>query len=1233
MTVIDLVNRERGRISRLIAAAGGAAAVGLAALLLATGVVLLGRARWIDLPRVVPFVVWVAVAIVAITAVWWTRRRLARDASVSGLAFEVEREQSLRAGAVRGALEVANSGTLGRYNAEQVAKRLKEKVGSRSLTPTLTRRALVRSGGAAAVGALGILLLATRSSATPDGWRAIAHPVRAWTGTLLAPIAFQRAPKTVLRGERLTLSISAPERRRVTLYQRAKGSAWRASQHEVHDGVAKVRLAPMDADLALYATDGRTMSDTASVALVERPFIGDVSVTATFPRYLDRRDETLPVGEAAQLPRGTVLTISGHSSTELAGVSLARARDTVRLTPSGRSFTGRLPVVEGGRYEWSAVGLAGPITELPAALEFEVVPDSVPHVEILSPATDTTVSAADTIPMSFLATDDHGLASVVLRAWRQPEGGTAMPETKRPLLSQPSTQWTGNAVVSLPALGVQPGESVHLVAVATDGSPWHQAGSTRELVLRVPGMTEARANVRAAADSAVERAKAAAAAQKALQQRTADAARARQRNIPKNGDQQGSSNKSSMSYEAAQQAQALAKEQRELAERMQQLQQNAQQIEKQLKQSNALDSALSARLQEAQKLLKDALTPELAEKLRKLEESAQKLSAEDAQKALGDLAQQQKGLREQLEKSVEMLKRAALEGSMQTLKEEAKDLAKAERANADSMAKAREQAQKQEAQNNARDLADRSRDLQKQVEELQKRLERENADAGAQRVNDANQQVKESAQAMERAARNQAPDQRRGESQQQKDQRAQQDMAQQMAQAAQRPNGQQQNGQQQNAQQQNAQQQNGQQQGAQQQNAQGNKSQDGQAQKGQEKQDGQPGAQKQGQDGQQSRQGQTGQPGQQQSGQQQSDQQSGQQAGQKSGQQQGGQQSGGQQSGGQKSANDAADAMQKAADQLADARQKQIDAWKQELTGELDQSVQEMLQLSRQQEQIEQKARQNADKQSLQAEQSALQQGVQQAGKRLTEAGQKSSLLSPRAQRSVTEAQQKVDQATRDLASARQSDQAAGSMREASEALNQAAATLVRDRERAQNASSASGFQEMLDQLKDMAQQQGSLNSQTAELIPRPGAQLDQQGREQARQLGRQQREVAASLEEMGDQDRTGRADELAKEARQLAQALESGGLDPNVIDRQQRLFRRMLDAGRTLERDEREDNGKREAKAATGNELFLPPNATASGKAASKFAMPNWNELRGLTPEERRLVLDYFKRINAEKP
>ncbi|MBL8981610.1 MAG: hypothetical protein JNL26_05470, partial [Gemmatimonadetes bacterium] len=47
--------------------------------------------------------------------------------------------------------------------------------------------------------------------------------------------------------------------------------------------------------------------------------------------------------------------------------------------------------------------------------------------------------------------------------------------------------------------------------------------------------------------------------------------------------------------------------------------------------------------------------------------------------------------------------------------------------------------------------------------------------------------------------------------------------------------------------------------------------------------------------------------------------------------------------------------------------------------------------------------------------------------------------------------------------------------------------------------------------------------------------------------------------------------------------------------------------------------------------EVYTPSGSTASGKAASRFTPPTWNDLRGLTPEERRLVLEYFKRINAK--
>ncbi len=303
--------------------------------------------------------------------------------------------------------------------------------------------------------------------------------------------------------------------------------------------------------------------------------------------------------------------------------------------------------------------------------------------------------------------------------------------------------------------------------------------------------------------------------------------------------------------------------------------------------------------------------------------------------------------------------------------------------------------------------------------------------------------------------------------------------------------------------------------------------------------------------------------------------------------------------------------------------------WKKELSGELDRSIQEMLQLAREQDQLEKSARSGSSASQLRSQQSALQQGVDQAMQRLQEAGNKSSLLSQRSMRMMQDAQRKVEEATQQTQRAQTGQQMASAMRESSEGLNQAAASLVRDRERTQNSQSSTGFAEMLEQLQQMAKQQQGINSAMQQLMPqqqKPGA----DGQSQARELAKEQREVAAQLEENGDKDNSGRAEELAREARQIAQQLESGQLDPAVLERQQRLFRKMLDAGKLLEEAEREDTGKREAKPWTGSDVFTPNGGNASGKAASRFAPPTWNDLRGLTPEERRLVLEYFKRINA---
>jgi hypothetical protein len=96
---------------------------------------------------------------------------------------------------------------------------------------------------------------------------------------------------------------------------------------------------------------------------------------------------------------------------------------------------------------------------------------------------------------------------------------------------------------------------------------------------------------------------------------------------------------------------------------------------------------------------------------------------------------------------------------------------------------------------------------------------------------------------------------------------------------------------------------------------------------------------------------------------------------------------------------------------------------------------------------------------------------------------------------------------------------------------------------------------------------------------------------------------------------------------------MEQAHVDGNTAARQQQLFRRLLDAGRSLERDDRDDTGKREAHSASGDQRFDPGQDAVSGRAAVRFREPTWNELRGLSDDERRAILEYFKRINAEKP
>jgi hypothetical protein len=1114
-----MVERERRHMRRAELAAALLFGAGAASLVLGLGAALLGSARWLSLPRAIPFLVWLVVGAALLALAELTRRRLRSGGSAAQVALAIESEQGMRRGLLVGAIELEGSGALAARAASAARASLPQGAPlAPSLRRTSSRRAAFGLGAAAA----GVLVLLSATPLFGDGLRVVMRPLDAWRGALLDRPRIEGAPSELLRGSPVRVVVRAPGRTKVVLAARQTGEPWRFDTLVVDGRTDEARwtLPALRGDLRLVATDGRATSDSVIVRAADRPFVGAVTIHVTYPAYLSRPGEALPVGEPLRLPRGTTLAITGRASVPLDLVMLSEmGHESYALAPSGHTFSGRFVVTRSARLSWRASGPLGAVPDVPPPLEIDILGDAPPQVSIVAPTADTVLAVDDRVGLGLSASDDHGIANLSLRIQRVTSSGEA-PAASQSVAGNVGTSWVGSAAVNVAALALMPGDVVRVRAEAVDASPWAQRGVSRDLIIKRPTMEERRNSARALGDSAVKEARAAAAAQKALAQRTDEAAhtQARQGGGQKSGQESAASSaasgqqKQGMNFESAEKARALAQEQRAMTDRVQKLREATQNLEQQLKAAGALDSSLARQLAEAQALLRQALTPQMMAQMQKLENAAQQMNGDQSRDALRDLAQMQQRMKEQLERTAEMLKRAAHEGAMQTLGDQARELAAKQETLADSAGRGGADRKATEAREAAK-LAEQTERLRQQMEALKDRLAKDKADAGASRTEQAEQHAAKSETGMRRAANEM----------------------------------------------------------------------------------------------------QAGEKGERQSGQRQS-----------------GEPKSGEQRDGAERAREAASEMNRAATSMEEARSAQVKEWKQELTKELDQAAQEMMQLARQERALEQQARAGQAGDDRRGAQSAVEQGVDKANERLQGAGKKSALLSQRSQRAMNDAKEKVSQATGAVSQPKGSpQQQASALGEAADALTKAAASLARDRERANSASSASGFSEMLQQMQEAAQQQGQINAQSQGLMSMPTGSSSGAGQALARQLAQKQRGVADQLEEAGEATGGDKAAQLAREARQLADALDGGRLDAGTLARQQQLFRRLLDAGRSLEKEERDDSGKREAKSATGNDAFTPGDKV-DAKAAQKFRPPTWEEMRGLSADERRAILDYFTRLNS---
>lgn len=322
---------------------------------------------------------------------------------------------------------------------------------------------------------------------------------------------------------------------------------------------------------------------------------------------------------------------------------------------------------------------------------------------------------------------------------------------------------------------------------------------------------------------------------------------------------------------------------------------------------------------------------------------------------------------------------------------------------------------------------------------------------------------------------------------------------------------------------------------------------------------------------------------------------------------------------------DAAARMEAVSQETADLRERQQDQWRQEVLDALDRAMAETAELSRQQLAVNEAFLKGTDVAGARGRQALVEESVQKLISQVTSVSGKNALVPPQiavalavARRQMATAREAVSTGSPNL---REAGEASG---EAVDALAVAVYQMIRARDDVSGSSSGSGLAEAMERMTQLARQQGQVSQQAGSLLPMMGASGFQQ---QLQALADQQRSLAREMERIRAGGQLPGARDLGQEAAELAARLEAGRLDRETVARQERLFRRMLDAGRTLQGEEQDDQKERQSTTARPGELALPPASRRSGGAAGP-RVPTWDQLQALSPEERRLVIEYFRKL-----
>ena len=177
-------------------------------------------------------------------------------------------------------------------------------------------------------------------------------------------------------------------------------------------------------------------------------------------------------------------------------------------------------------------------------------------------------------------------------------------------------------------------------------------------------------------------------------------------------------------------------------------------------------------------------------------------------------------------------------------------------------------------------------------------------------------------------------------------------------------------------------------------------------------------------------------------------------------------------------------------------------------------------------------------------------------------------------------------------------------------------------------------MEQMLEQMQQMSGDQQQLNQQMQQMVnDMQGNRLSQEQSERLDQLAKQQNEIRKQLQELQRSGSLEEGDKLMSDLERMIEQMEDsindlrGGMtDPLMINRQQQILSRMLDAEKSLQ--QRGEEETREGREAEDNLRVLPPEMTLEQlerEIRAKLQDPDYTRFE---EDIQRLIERYFEQM-----